>query len=82
MKSLVQFFEANVQKYADNPYMWEKRDGSFQSTSYKEMKEQVYQFAAGMMTIGIKKGDRLALLAEGRTLWVVKDERSCAGNCR
>ncbi len=73
MKSLVQFFEANVQKYSDNPYMWEKRDGSFQSTSYKEMKEQVYQFAAGMLTIGIKKGDRLALLAEGRTLWVVAE---------
>ncbi len=73
MKSLVQFFEANVQKYADNPYLWEKRDGSFQSTSYKEMKEQVYQFAAGLLTLGIKKGDRLALLAEGRTQWVVAE---------
>ncbi len=73
MKSLVDFFEENVQKYADNPYMWEKRDGSYQSTSYKEMQEQVYQFAAGMMTIGVKKGDRLALLAEGRTLWVVAE---------
>ena len=23
MKSLVQFFEENVEKYSDNPYMWE-----------------------------------------------------------
>jgi long-chain acyl-CoA synthetase len=73
MKSLVQFFEENVEKYSSNPYMWEKRDGSFQSTSYAELKEQVYQFAAGMMTLGIKKGDRLTLLAEGRTRWVVAE---------
>lgn len=73
MKSLVQFFEENVEKFASNPYMWEKRDGAFQPTTYGELKEQVYQFAAGMMTLGIQKGDRLALLAEGRTLWVVAE---------
>ncbi len=73
MKSLVDFFEENVDKYADNPFMWEKRDGEFKSTSYKEMRELVYQFAAGMMTIGVKKGDRLSLLAEGRTWWVAAE---------
>jgi long-chain acyl-CoA synthetase len=73
MKTLVQFFEENVGKYADNPYMWEKRDGAFRSTSYREMRELVYQFAAGLMTIGVKKGDRLALLAEGRTWWVAAE---------
>ncbi|TFH19692.1 MAG: long-chain fatty acid--CoA ligase [Bacteroidia bacterium] len=73
MKSLINFFEENVDKYSSNPYMWEKRDGSFKSTSYAEMRELVYQFAAGMMTIGVKKGDRLALLAEGRTWWVVAE---------
>ena len=73
MKSLVQFFEENVDKYSSNPYMWEKRDGKFQSTSYKEMREQVHQFAAGLMTIGVNKGDRLAHLAEGRSWWVVAE---------
>ncbi len=73
MKSLIQFFEENVEKFTNNPYMWEKRNGSFQPTTYGEMRELVYQFAAGMMTIGVKKGDRLALLAEGRALWVVAE---------
>jgi long-chain acyl-CoA synthetase len=73
MKSLVQFFEENVDKYKDNPYMWEKRDGEFRSTSYGEMREQVYQFAAGLINLGIKKGDRITLLAEGRTAWVVAE---------
>lgn len=73
MKSLIQFFEENVEKFSNNPYIWEKRDGTFQPTTYEEMKELVYQFAAGLMTIGVKKGDRIALLAEGRTRWVVAE---------
>jgi long-chain acyl-CoA synthetase len=73
MKSLVQFFEENVAKYKDNPYMWEKRDGEFRPTTYGEMHQQVYQFAAGLLNLGIKKGDRITLLAEGRVWWVVAE---------
>ncbi|MDF1576102.1 MAG: AMP-binding protein [Bacteroidales bacterium] len=73
MKSLVQFFEENVDKYTDSPYMWEKHDGAYRSTSYGQMREQVYQFAAGLMSLGIEKGDRITLLAEGRTWWVVAE---------
>jgi len=73
MKSLVQFFEENVDRFKDNPYMWEKREGEFRPTTYGEMREQVYQFAAGLMKLGVKKGDRITLLAEGRTWWVVAE---------
>jgi long-chain acyl-CoA synthetase len=73
MKSLINFFEENVDKYSNNPYIWEKQDGEYRSTTYAEMRELVYQFAAGMMTIGVTKGDRLALLAEGRAWWVVAE---------
>jgi len=73
MKSLVQFFEENVDRFTNNPYMWEKRDGQFRPTTYGEMREQVYQFAAGLINLGVKKGDRITLLAEGRTWWVVAE---------
>ncbi len=73
MKSLVQFFEENVDKYTQSPYMWEKRDGKYQPTTYGELREQVHQFAAGLKSMGIEKGDRLTLLAEGRTWWVVAE---------
>jgi long-chain acyl-CoA synthetase len=73
MKSLVQFFEESVDKYNDSPYMWEKVDGEYRSSSYNEMRQQVYEFAAGLMELGVKKGDRLTLLAEGRAWWVVAE---------
>lgn len=73
MKNLIRFFEENVERYSDNPYMWEKRDGKFQSTTYKEMHRQVRNFAAGLHQLGVKKGDRITLLAEGRVRWVVAE---------
>lgn len=73
MKTLIRFFEENVDKFSDNPYMWEKRDGEFQPTTYKEMRTLVYQFAAGLHQLGAKKGDRISLLAEGRVSWVVAE---------
>jgi long-chain acyl-CoA synthetase len=73
MKTLVQFFEENVDRFSDNPYLWEKRDGSFQPTTYAEMRSLVKKFAAGLHLQGVKKGDRLALLAEGRVDWVVAE---------
>lgn len=73
MKTLVKFFEENVDRFKDNPYLWEKRDGEFKSTSYGEMRDLVHKFAAGLHQMGVKKGDRLALLAEGRVSWVVAE---------
>ncbi|HKK61142.1 MAG TPA: AMP-binding protein, partial [Bacteroidales bacterium] len=73
MKTLIQFFEENVDRYNQNPYLWEKLDGAYRSTSYNEMRTLVYQFAAGIHQMGVKKGDRIALLAEGRVKWVVAE---------
>lgn len=73
MKTLVQFLEKNASRFAENPYMWEKKDGKFQSTSYKDLREMIHQFGAGLHSMGLKKGERIALFAEGRTLWVVAE---------
>jgi len=73
MKSLVKFFEESVDRFENNPYMWEKRDGEFKPTTFGEMRILVHQFAAGMHQMGVKKGDRLSLLAEGRVYWFVAE---------
>jgi len=73
MKSIIQLFEDSTSKYGKNPFLWEKLDTEYQSTSYNQTKELVYEFAAGLISLGIKKGDRLALLAEGRNNWVIAE---------
>ncbi len=71
MKSLIQFFEENVEKYTNNIYLWEKPQEKYEGTTYQEVRRQVHEFAAGLMQLGIKKGDHISLLAEGRNNWVI-----------
>ncbi len=73
MKTLVQFLEGHATQFSENPYMWEKRNGKFQDTTYGELKELIHQFGAGLHKMGLKKGERMALLSEGRALWVVAE---------
>jgi len=73
MKTIIELFETSVSKFSNNPYMWEKFDGEYKSFSYSEIREQVFAFGAGLMSMGIKKGDRIGLLAEGRTDWIVAE---------
>ncbi len=71
MKSLIKFFEENVEKYASNIYLWEKMQDKYEGTTYQETKRQVQEFGAGLMQLGVKKGDRVSMLADGRNSWVI-----------
>ncbi|MBO5779937.1 MAG: AMP-binding protein [Muribaculaceae bacterium] len=70
-KTLVDLFESSVQKYPDNTFLLEKTDKKFVPTTYSQVKEQVYRFGAGLQALGVKKGDTMALLSEGRNMWVI-----------
>ncbi|MGB8491047.1 MAG: AMP-binding protein [Bacteroidales bacterium] len=71
MKSLIQFFEESADKFESNVYLWEKPQDKYEGTTYGETKKQACEFAAGLIRLGIKKGDRLSLISEGRNSWVI-----------
>lgn len=71
MKSLIQFFEESVEKYSSNVYLWEKPNEKYEGTTYGETRKQVYEFASGLLKLGIKSGDRLSIISEGRNSWVI-----------
>ena len=71
MNAITNLFEEGVKNFPNNPYLWKKKADNFQSQSYSEVKDLVYKFAAGLIALGIKKGDRIAILSEGRSEWVV-----------
>ncbi len=53
--------------------MWEKREDKYEGSSYLSIRNSVYSCAAGLMALGIKKGDRIALISEGRNNWVIAE---------
>jgi len=66
-------FEDSVINFADNIYLWEKSNNHFQGTTYKQTRDRVHTFAAGLMKLGLNCGDRVTLLAEGRNDWVISE---------
>lgn len=69
-KTIIDLFENSVKLYPNNPFLWEKTK-KFEPTTYKQVQEQVYEVAAGLMALGVKKGDNMALLSEGRNAWII-----------
>jgi len=65
--------ETSAEKYGNNIQLWEKRGDSYQGTTYRETRELVYQFAAGLSSLSVQKGDRIALISEGRNDWVIAE---------
>ena len=66
-------FENSADRFASNVLMWEKQDGAYQSTTYGQARERVHRCAAGFLALGLTKGDRVALISEGRNDWVVAE---------
>jgi long-chain acyl-CoA synthetase len=73
MKAITNLLEESVQKFPDRVLMWEKTTDRYEPTTYVQTKEKVYRFAAGLIALGVQKGDRIALLSEGRNDWAISE---------
>lgn len=73
MKTIVDLLENSARKFRDNPYLLEKKGDKYEATTFHETRQQVFKVAAGFLALGIKKGDRIALLSESRTDWVISE---------
>ena len=73
MKTINSFFEHYAAKYASNTMMLEKTGGAYIPSSYAEIHEKVRHFAAGLIAMGMRKGDRVSLVSEGRNAWVISE---------
>ena len=72
-KTIVDVFEHSTSAYADNTFLMEKVGREWTHTTYKQVQQMVYQLGAGLQQIGVSKGDCMALLSEGRNLWIVSE---------
>lgn len=70
-KTLVDLFEESVRKYPNNTFLLEKTGKKFEPTTYAQVQKQVYRIGAGLQALGVQKGDTMALLSEGRNMWVM-----------
>ena len=69
-RTLTSLFEESVERFSDRVLLWEKKGPRYEGITYARMRERAQRFAAGLMCLGIRKGDRVALISEGRADWV------------
>ena len=71
--TIIDFVEKYVTKFSENPFLWEKNldTNQWEPTSYAETLHQAKRIAAGLMALGVEKGDKISYLSEGRNMWVI-----------
>jgi long-chain acyl-CoA synthetase len=79
--NLVAMFLTRAREKGDAPFLWAKRSGAWQSISWNEAARQVAALATSLRRIGIKPGDRVALVSENRPEWLIADLGIMAAGC-
>ena len=71
--TIIDFVEKYVAKFSGNPFLWEKNldTNQWEPTTYAETLSQAKRIAAGLMALGVEKGDKVSYLSEGRNMWVI-----------
>ena len=71
--TIIDFVEKYTRKYPDHVYLKQKPGSEWVETTFKQTREQAWRIGAGLMALGVEKGDKVALLSEGRTMWVIAE---------
>lgn len=79
--NLVTMFFTRANEKGDAPFLWAKRDGEWQATSWAEAARQVASLAAALRDAGLQPGDRVMLVSENRPEWCLSDLAIMAAGC-
>jgi long-chain acyl-CoA synthetase len=58
-----------------------KRAGRWVGIGYRDMAEQVQHLSIGLQELGVRRGDRVAILSENRPEWAIADYACLAARC-
>ena len=68
--TLPKLLQKIAKKYPDIAAQYSKNEqGNFISLSYSQVFDRVLNFAAGLLSLGISRGDRVGLIADNRKEW-------------
>ena len=71
--TIIDFVEQYTRKYSSLTFLREKVDGVWTETSFEETREEAYRIGAGLVQLGLHKGDKVSLLSQGRNLWITSE---------
>ncbi len=72
--TLSQSFEAQAQKFGARAFLKDKRDKVWTDHSWSDVSEAAGRLRAGLLGLGVRPGDRVAILSENCPEWIVVDQ--------
>lgn len=69
--NLVEMLSNSVDRYPTNPLFGTKSEGEWTWTTYAEFGRLVAEARAGLATLGVGRGDRVAVISDNRVEWAV-----------
>jgi long-chain acyl-CoA synthetase len=79
--NLAAMFFDQARRYGDKPYLWAKRAGIYQPITWREAAAQIEGLARGLRSLGLQRGDRVALVSENRPEWMIADLAIISAGC-
>ena len=71
--TIIDFVKKYTALYSDHTFLREKVGGEWTETSFARTHEEGRILAAGFMAMGLKKGEKVALISEGRNQWIFSE---------
>jgi long-chain acyl-CoA synthetase len=72
-KSIAGIFHNRAQQYRHEACVRYRENGTFTDISWDEMQERVINLGLGLIALGVKKGDMVAIFSDNRWEWLVAD---------
>jgi len=69
--TIIDFVEHYTREYASHVFLREKPLDTWTETTFEQTRIEAHRIGAGLVSMGVEKGDKIALLSEGRNLWVL-----------
>ena len=71
--TIIDFVEKYTNLYSDHVFLREKVNGEWTQTTFRQTRDLGRTYAAGLISLGLKRGEKVALISEGRNLWVISE---------
>lgn len=70
-KTLLDLFEDSTARFAERPFLAEKSGGEYRWVTYRDVAEATRSARGGLASLGVKPGDRVALISDNCTGWAI-----------
>ena len=73
VSTIPEMFQSTVDKYSDKTALATRKSGQWVSMTYREVADKSALFSKGLYSLGIRFGDRVAIMLGNSPEWVISD---------